>query len=283
MDRGTAELPERVRATDWMEAFNFGAPALRLSNLSAPNASDLGKMNRLAVTAYTAIFVTATGTLVAEARPAYARNEQKPCGYCHVRAGGGGERGFRGMYYGANGLSFNQFDEKREALIAGLAPDTDGRSTVPAISYNGNIVGPALQQTRVAALRGPVIVLFLEKADEASKASVKAIGSLAKSFGTEATILGIAKTEDGLKLTKELGGNIRIYADLKGEAAKEFGATNALDIAVIAKLGTPLKTFPGFSRSNLEAAIKVVMEQGTGLSTFDLLTVPEKLVRGAKL
>lgn len=240
-------------------------------------------MNRLAVTTYTAIFVTTVGSLVAEARPAYARDEQKPCGYCHVKSAGGGERGFRGMFYGANGLSFNQFDEKREALIAGLSPASDGKNTIPAVSYNGNIAGPGLQQTRVAALRGPVIVLFLEKADDATKASVKSIAGLAKAFGMNATVLGIAKTDDALKLTQELGNLIRVYPDPKGETAKELKVTHALDVAVVAKLGTPLKSFEGFSRGNLEAAIKVVMDQGVGLSTFDLLTVAEKPVRGAKL
>lgn len=188
------------------------------------------------------------------------------------------------MFYGANGLSFDDYDEKREALIAGLSPNLEGKSTIPAISYNGNIAGPATQQIQVASLRGPVILMFLDKADDQSKAAVKAIAGLAKAYGTRATILGIAKTDDPLKLTDELGGIIRVYPDPDGAAIKKFTATQSLDFAVVAKLGEPVKTFAGFSRASVDEAMKLIAtSQSVPAPTFDLATVGEKVVRGSKL
>ena len=75
------------------------------------------------------------GVLIAEARPAYARNEGRQCGYCHTRPQGGGERGFRGQFYGANGLSFDHFKEEREASIAGVSPKSEGSGAIPKVSY----------------------------------------------------------------------------------------------------------------------------------------------------
>lgn len=241
-------------------------------------------MKRIAITAYITAFALGAGTLIAEARPIYARKEKQPCGYCHTRSSGGGENGFRGMYYGGNGLSFDDYDEKREALIAGLSPNAEGRNTVPAISYNGNVYGPAVQQIQVAALRGPVILLFLDKANDDSKAAVKSIAALAKAYGTRVTILGVAKSDAPLKLTEELGGLMRIYSDPEGAAIKKFSGSQALDVAVVAKLGDPVKTFEGFSRANLDAAIKLIASgQSVAAPTFDLSTVGEKVLRGGKL
>lgn len=241
-------------------------------------------MKRIAATAYVTVLALGTSIFLAEARPIYTRKEKQPCGYCHVKSGGGGDRGFRGMFYGGNGLSFDLYDEKREAIIAGLAPNIDGAKSLPAISYNGNVTGPAVQQIQVAALRGPVILLFLGEADDASKAAVKSIAKLAKAYGTKATVLGVAKTEDALPLTDELGGLIRIYPDADGAAIKKFSATQALDIAVVAKLGDPVKTFAGFSRANVDAAIKTLTtSQKLAAPTFDLASVSDKVVRGEKL
>ena len=236
-------------------------------------------MNRIAVVSIVA-FVGFTGSIMlAYARPVYARQEGKQCGYCHVRASGGGARGFRGQFYGANGLSFQDFDEKREALIAGLSPESEGVNSVPATSYNGNVGGPAVQQIQVAALRGPVVLIFLDKADESSKQAAKAMGSLAKAYGQRVAVFGVTKQEDALKLTEELGSMIRVYSDSDGAAVKKFSATQALDIVVVAKMGEPLKTFPGFSRANVEAAIKA---SGSPAPNFDLKLAPEKPLRGAK-
>lgn len=240
-------------------------------------------VKRITVAAYLTVFAIASSVLIAEARPVYARKENQACGYCHTSARGG-DRGFRGMFYGANGLNFDGYDEKREALLAGLSPNLEGKGTIPAISYNGNIAGPATQQIQVASLRGPVILMFLDKADDQSKAAVKAIAGLAKAYGTRVTVLGIAKTDDPLKLTDDLGGLLRVYPDPESSALKKFSAVQALDFAVVAKLGEPVKTFTGFSRSNLEEAMKLIAtSQSIAAPAFDLSTVNEKVVRGGKL
>jgi hypothetical protein len=240
-------------------------------------------MNRSIVVAFFTIANMAATIIVSEARPVYARKERQECGYCHVRPGGGGDRGFRGMFYGGNGLSFQGFDEKREALIAGLTGGATGRNSIPAISYNGNISGPATQQIQLASLRGPVMLVFLTKADDSSKLAVKTMASLAKAYGTQVTVLGVAKTEDALKLTDELGGLLRVYPDADGAAAKKYSAANSLDVAVAAKLGDPLKVYAGFSRSNMAGAMNVLATAGIQPPVVDLAQIPEKVMRGEKL
>jgi len=44
----------------------------------------------------------------AQALPAYAAKEGKPCGYCHVNPGGGGPRNAKGKQYQANGHKFKK-------------------------------------------------------------------------------------------------------------------------------------------------------------------------------
>jgi hypothetical protein len=44
----------------------------------------------------------------AQALPAYAAKEGKPCGYCHVNPAGGGPRNARGKQYQANGHTFKK-------------------------------------------------------------------------------------------------------------------------------------------------------------------------------
>lgn len=57
-----------------------------------------------------AVAALLTGLLVAprsaNALPAYAQKEGKPCGYCHVNPAGGGERNAKGKQYEANGHKF---------------------------------------------------------------------------------------------------------------------------------------------------------------------------------
>jgi hypothetical protein len=44
----------------------------------------------------------------AQALPAYAAKEGKPCGYCHVNPAGGGPRNAKGKQYQANGHKFKK-------------------------------------------------------------------------------------------------------------------------------------------------------------------------------
>ncbi|MGO9023073.1 MAG: hypothetical protein ACLQIQ_02000 [Beijerinckiaceae bacterium] len=58
----------------------------------------------------TGIFVAATGLVVAPqhaaATPAFAAKEGKACGFCHVKAAGGGALTGKGKDYQGNGHSF---------------------------------------------------------------------------------------------------------------------------------------------------------------------------------
>src|SRR5579862_5035024 len=119
-------------------------------------------MNKFAIVSFVAGIALITGIFSAEARPEYAQKENKACGYCHLSAAGGGARGFRGAFYGANNLSFEKYDEEREASIAGLAPNLSDAGTKPSVGYAANVTGPkpAERQIQALALRSPVLVTF---------------------------------------------------------------------------------------------------------------------------
>ncbi len=77
-------------------------------------------------------FILGTGQFfAANAKPAFARREGKMCDYCHLNPGGGGARGFRGLYYAKHKFSFAGFDEKKEAAKAGVKPGSVGKATKP--------------------------------------------------------------------------------------------------------------------------------------------------------
>ncbi len=64
-----------------------------------------------------------------QAFPAYTEKEGVKCAYCHVNAGGGGKRNYRGRFYKKNALSFAKFDDKAEAEAAGesVAAEADAK------------------------------------------------------------------------------------------------------------------------------------------------------------
>ncbi len=242
-------------------------------------------MNKLAATAYLALVVTGSSIFVAEARPAYAQKEGKQCVYCHT-SGNGGRRGFRGQFYGANGLSFDHYNEEREAALAGVAKDVTGADTAPKTAFVGNISGPADKQIQLAALRGPVVVFFVDKATKEGKDALKQIHGLAEAYGRNVTFIGVSETDqDGaLQLTADLGSSIRILPDVEKAALKKFSATTGYDFAVVAKQGDPLKTFEGISKANVDQAIKLLKDsQEVDIPTFDTSKLPETALRGGKL
>jgi hypothetical protein len=55
-----------------------------------------------------------------QAKPEYARKENKACGYCHVKSDGGGPRNARGVYYAMHNHTFAGYDEA--TVIGGGAP-----------------------------------------------------------------------------------------------------------------------------------------------------------------
>src|SRR5436853_125311 len=59
-----------------------------------------------------------------QAKPEYARKENKACGYCHVKSDGGGPRNARGVYYAMHNHTFAGYDEA--TVIGGGAPSIGG-------------------------------------------------------------------------------------------------------------------------------------------------------------
>lgn len=239
-------------------------------------------MNKFVATAYLGLVVTASGVFIAEARPAYAQKEAKQCNYCHL-SGNGGARNFRGQFYGGNNLNFDRFDETREALLAGVSKDATGADARAKIAYVGNISGAADKQIQLASLRGPVVVIACDKATDASKELMKQVYKLETAYGRNVTFIGIAKTDivGALKLTDELGSTIRVLPDTESVAAKKFSLAAGWDFAVVAKMGDPLKTYQGISKTNVEDAIKVLAEKAeVEAPTFDATKLPEKPTRG---
>jgi len=75
----------------------------------------------------TALVITATlaasfgGQRDAQAFPAYAKKENKPCSFCHVNPQGGGKRNAAGLYYKAHGLSLVGYKPAATPTPAGKA------------------------------------------------------------------------------------------------------------------------------------------------------------------
>ena len=174
------------------------------------------------------------------------------------------------------------FEETREAKIAGLAADGTGVNSIPARSYNGNISGPAVQQIQVAALRGPVVVAFFSSADESAKATAKQLALIAKAYGPKVAVIGITTDSDAIKITRELGDQIRVYSDSDRKAVDKFGPKQALDFVVLAKLGDPVAKFEGFSRANVDGMMRAIKELKVSVE-LDLSQISDKLLRGGKL
>lgn len=242
-------------------------------------------MNKPLTVCFLAGAVIVSGIFTADARPEYASKENKPCGYCHLSDGGGGARGFRGIFYGTNNLSFTSFDEEREALIAGVTANADGAETRPKVNYVGNISGPADKQVQLVALRRPVLVVFFDSASDDAKAAAKLFRAIGNAYGTKIGVVGIVEgdTDKALKLTKELGSQLRILPDANGAAMKKFGATHGLDMVAVSKLSETTKLINGFSKGNLESAIAQIGTYGVEAPQVDITSAPASPVHGSKL
>src|ERR1051325_318626 len=97
-------------------------------------------MRRLLSTAFAisgvALFATAS-----QAKPEYARKENKPCAYCHVNPAGGGPRNPRGVYYGMHNHTFEGYDE---AKVMGTGTAVAGKkSGAPAFKAAWKLSVPA--------------------------------------------------------------------------------------------------------------------------------------------
>ncbi|HTQ11497.1 MAG TPA: hypothetical protein VMI31_15640 [Fimbriimonadaceae bacterium] len=247
-------------------------------------------MNKLYSVSFLTGIVLTVGIFTADARPEYAQKEGKPCSYCHLNPAGGGARGFRGQFYGANGLSFEKFDEAREASIAGVDSNLSDAGTRPKVFYVGTVSGPADKQIQSVAIRGrngePVIVAFFDSASDQAKSAAKTLHAVAAAYGRKVAVVGVTEGDEAkaLQLTKDLGSQIRILPDADGAAIKKFSAAQGLDLVVVAPMGASNKLYSGFSKGNLEAAIAQIgtfdVEAPQGL---DLGSAPKDAVHGGKL
>lgn len=244
-------------------------------------------MNKLLIVSFVAGIVLISGVFCAEARPEYAKKESKQCGYCHLNPGGGGARGFRGLFYGANNLSFAKFDEKRESALAGVDANAESAKTRPNVAYAGNVTGPrpAANQIQALALRSPVLVAFLTGSSDDERKASRVLRQIALAYGTKVYVVGVVKGEwdQALKVSEDLGSQIRVFADSDGGAARKYGATRALDLVTVTRMDG-FKLFAGYSKGNLEAAIAQIgtynVEAPQGL---DLGGAPAEAVHGPKL
>lgn len=92
-------------------------------------------MKVLTISLICAVMLAGPLALVTHAKPAYATKEKKACAYCHLKPSGGGARGFRGIYYKAKDLSFKDFNEKKEAELAGVKEGAMGKDSKPTKPY----------------------------------------------------------------------------------------------------------------------------------------------------
>ncbi|HVT12975.1 MAG TPA: hypothetical protein VHE55_11985 [Fimbriimonadaceae bacterium] len=242
-------------------------------------------MNKLTIVSFLTGIVLIAGVFTAEARPEYAQKENKQCSYCHLNPGGGGTRGFRGMFYGANGLSFAKFDEAREAAIAGVSENAEAGETRAKVAYVGNVSGPATKQIQLAALRTPVLVAFFDSASDDAKAAAKELKKIAVAYGRKVTVVGAfgGDEDKALALTKDLGSQIRVLPDADFAAAKKFKATQGLDFVVVSKMGDDSKLISGFSKGNLEAAIAQIGTYGVEAPQVDISDAPATEAHGGKI
>jgi len=93
----------------------------------------------------------------ANAKPKFAEKEKVSCVYCHEKPGG--PRNFRGMYYGANSLSFEKFDEQFEAKAAGVKPGSMGADANPTVRTYPNVSVPAALRFSVKDIDGKPVNL----------------------------------------------------------------------------------------------------------------------------
>ena len=77
----------------------------------------------------------------AQAKPEYAAKEGVTCDYCHVVAGG--DRNFRGLYYGTHDHSFASFDEVYEAKAAGVKIKSMGPAAKAMVDSYPDVKAPA--------------------------------------------------------------------------------------------------------------------------------------------
>jgi hypothetical protein len=93
-----------------------------------------------------------------EAFPPFAKKEGKPCAYCHTSPSGG-KRNYRGLFYKANKLTFEGFDDAAEAKKAGVEVGPDPDPATKPTSWTA----PKAAETSTAPEKTPETVPAPEK------------------------------------------------------------------------------------------------------------------------
>ncbi|MBC7805004.1 MAG: hypothetical protein H7145_02520 [Akkermansiaceae bacterium] len=130
---------------------------------------------RFAITALTATATVCVASVAlvgkpepVQAFPAFTDKEGVKCAYCHVNAGGGGKRNYRGKFYKKNALSFANFDDKAEATAAGepIGAEADAKpksltvaAGAPAATPEPAVATPAPATPSPQATVSPVVAL----------------------------------------------------------------------------------------------------------------------------
>jgi hypothetical protein len=221
----------------------------------------------------------------AAARPVYAQATKKECGYCHLSSAGGGARGFRGRFYGANGLSFHGFDEKREAALARCEPDSREKAADAKVVYVQNATGPGGPHIQFMANQTPMIVIWVEPTIDPRLASAhRLLDSLATQLGLRAGIVGVIHADQAaaLKATSDWASTMRILPDASGTAKKKFGATHVYDFALLKKGGDVARLWEGISKANIADLMSELRKIGLAVEPPSE-EFPTEPVRGPKL
>lgn len=168
-----------------------------------------------------------------QAFPAYTEKEGVKCGYCHVNAGGGGKRNYRGKFYKKNMLTFANFDDKAEAAAAGepIGAEADAKPkslTVPggatepvATPAPAATPTPAAAESPVPGLRKKVAATQAAlakspKSVPAKKAHSASLTALARGIMNDPAIPPVKKYPEALTLLRQA---VKLDPTNKGAAA----------------------------------------------------------------
>ena len=91
-------------------------------------------MKRVSLVLAMAAMLAGPAAMLALAKPEFSKREDKTCVYCHLSPIGG-QRGFRGIYYGVHKKSFEVFIEAIEAAKAGVRANAVVKDAKPKKPY----------------------------------------------------------------------------------------------------------------------------------------------------
>ncbi len=170
-------------------------------------------------------------TAVAQAKPEYAKKENKACGYCHVKEEGGGRRNMRGVYYAMHNHTFEGFKEGGDAAgVAGAtsnapakktgtpafkmawsatAPEGTKRIGIGAVGTNGAVAVVSLSGDKITVSKIGDDALIADGVIEGVKdASKFVVGTFAKGKPASIVVPGMVYYRDGDKFASKAAKDI---------------------------------------------------------------------------